>query len=100
MSINDKLTKQQAIDKLIDEFDFKSVQIALKALNWEWYEYQGVPNENQLKEYAKQLLNDAYEEGITKISSTSGFIAQYKKGREDMLVLEFNLARKGIFYIN
>lgn len=100
MSINGKLTKEEAIETLLNEFDFKIVHIALKALNWEWYEYQGVPSVEQLKEYAKDLLNNSYEEGITKISSTSGFIAQYKKGREDFLLLEFNLVTKGIFYIN
>ncbi len=100
MSINGQLTKEEAIEKLLNEFDFKSVHIALKALNWEWYEYQGVPSENQLKDYAKKLLNDCYENNVIKISSTSGFKAQYKKGREDMLFLEFNITSKSVFYIN
>lgn len=100
MSINAELTKDEAIEKLLNEFNFETIYIALKALDWQWYEFNAVPTIEQLKNYAKQLLYDAYENQVLRISSTSGFIAEYKKGREDCLNLKFNLCNSSVFYIN
>lgn len=100
MSINGELTKEEAIEKLINEFNFETVHIALKALDWQWYEFKAVPSIEQLKNYARQLLYDSYDNGVIGISSTTGFVTQLIKGREDCLNLKYNLCTSSVFYTN
>ena len=97
--MDEKLTKQEAINSLIEKFDFVRVHKAMIALNWEWYEIQSTPNIEQLKQHARKLLNDCYEENILQISS-GGFVAKLTKHRENYLKLDFQLESSCVIYTN
>lgn len=71
-----KKKKLILINEILKNFNFKSVNIAMKSLNWEWYN-EGVPTVSQLKDCARDLLVRAVKEKTT--ISTGGFTAKYDK---------------------
>ena len=90
-------TKDEAIEAMLNKFDFNKVQFVMKSLNWEWHN-KGIPTIEDLKECAKDLLNTAYEEKIIQ-TSTGGFVASYdSKGQMKYLNLYFKLTNSSIFY--
>jgi hypothetical protein len=96
-----KLTNEEAIEDLLDKFNFNKVQKAMEILNWEWASAEnGIPTIYELRKTARSILKDAYETGVTKVS-TGGFSAKYDgKGREKWLYLEFKLTSESTFYTN
>lgn len=62
-------------------FDFKAVHEAMKALNWEWMQEDGlrVPTPKEMEKNAKVLFNDAYENYKTEgegYTASGGFEVQ------------------------
>lgn len=62
------------INEIINQFDFKRVQKAMFALDWEWYSSEGVPSIKEMKDCAKSLLSHASEK-IDSTVMTGGFLA-------------------------
>jgi len=84
--VKQKLTVEDMIDEIMEEFDFVKVERIMFHLNWRWAsEYKRTPNIDELKEAAEERLRDAaesrlgnfideyHELGIT--SATGGFKA-------------------------
>jgi hypothetical protein len=86
--VKQKLTVEDMIKEIMEEFDFARVRKAMVALDWKWgtlNDSVGIPNIDELKEEAEQRLIDAvelrlggyrdehHEVGI--ISATGGFKA-------------------------
>ena len=97
--MNETFTNEEAIEDLLDKFDFNKVQIAMTALNWKWaIAEDGIPTIYELRKTARKLLKDAFESGVTEVS-TGGFTAKYDgKDTEKWLNLEFNLTGSSTFY--
>jgi hypothetical protein len=84
--VKQKLTVEDMIDEIMEEFDFARVRKAMVALDWKWggSDYR-IPNIDELREAAEERLRDAvelrlggyrdehHEVGI--ISATGGFKA-------------------------
>ncbi len=83
----------QKINYVLSEFDFKKVEAAMKAVNWQYFDLLNkslyFPNVEQLKEMARHVLSlVALEEDC--IVESGGFVAKrYKDGH---LRLHFRLA--------
>ncbi len=76
-----------AIDDVLNDFDFDSVQVAMTKLDWKWY-IDGVrrtPTTDELKTTASLLLRDAVNRHkLTKrgaFSQHGGLCAEIKYGR-------------------
>jgi hypothetical protein len=84
--VKQKLTVEDMIDEIMEEFNFDKVQDAMLHLNWKWgMSNYRTPDIDELKETSERLLRDAaesrlgnfidthHEVGIT--SATGGFKA-------------------------
>jgi hypothetical protein len=83
----------QKVNYVLSEFDFKKVEAAMKAVNWQYFDLLNkslyYPNVEQLKETARYILSLV---ALKKdyIVETGGFVAKrYKDGH---LSLHFRLA--------
>lgn len=75
-----EIAKEKIINDIMSEFDFEKVLSVMTALNWRWaYSMSptGVPTLYEIKETARNLLNEAYD-GKTNIA-TGGFCAEYNE---------------------
>jgi hypothetical protein len=75
--------QQDALDNIMDSFDFDQVHKVMVFLNWKWANGKGsleVPEKYELRSEARRLLKMAIEEKTTV--STGGFIAEYREGEE------------------
>ena len=72
------------IDKVLDEFDFESVQKTMHALDWKYWDSEGPVSIGELRRTARYLLKEAM---LCKHTiGTGGFEAQRD---ENMLSLKF-----------
>lgn len=76
------INKQEAIDNIVDNFDWDKVHRTMVALKWVWYnngEY-GIPNIGQLFDCAIDLLHRAYDMSVEQKCNSSigtgGFYAR------------------------
>lgn len=75
--------QQDALDNIMDNFDFDQVHKVMVFLDWKWANSNGsleVPEKYELKGSARRLLKMAIEEKTTV--STGGFIAEYTEKEE------------------
>ena len=84
-----KVTKQEHIDEILDQFDFETVRKVMVALGWTWSSTDGqVPDIYNLRKVARDLLQRcANTESKNYFYSTGGFSAEKQDG--DTLILEF-----------
>lgn len=70
-------TKQQeAIDTIMDYFEFEKVHRVMKFLDWQWaLSEEGVPTEPELRQEARRLLKQSLMEKSSM--STGGFHTRY-----------------------
>jgi hypothetical protein len=76
--------QQDALDNIMDNFDFDQVHKVMVFLNWKWANGNGslgVPEKYELRGEARRLLKMAIEEKTTV--STGGFIAEYRESEVD-----------------
>lgn len=84
-----KKKKQDAIDEIMDNFDFGKVAKVMEGLNWRWANSETelqIPDVAELRKQARRLLKTALKEN-TGIA-TGGFKVTYLKD-EKFLHLEF-----------
>lgn len=90
-----KLTKEETVEKVIQNFDFDKVHRVMKSMNWGWWDTStedGVPSIGHVVLQAKRLLDQVYN----KVSagennyfiSTGGFEATARKYEYGEIVLE------------
>jgi len=75
--------QQDALDNIMDSFDFDKVHKVMVFLNWKWANGNGgleVPEKYELRSEARRLLKMAIEEKTTV--STGGFLAEYIEDEE------------------
>ena len=79
------------INEILNNFDFKKVNQAMKLLNWKWFYKESedkIPTITQLKKEAKNLLKQVIDCSEYSVCSTGGFVARKEFG---YLLLEFVL---------
>ena len=82
--------QQDALDNIMDNFDFDQVHKVMVFLNWKWVNSNGslgVPEKYELRSEARRLLKMAIEEKTTV--STGGFIAEYTDEKGGWMDLKF-----------
>lgn len=87
--------KKKELDYIMDHFNFSRVQKVMDFVGWKWAmfdEPSRVPNECELRECARDLLNRADESGGW--ISTGGFTAGYDDGR---VYLNFTLVEEEVW---
>ncbi len=65
---------QDAIDEIMDNFDFQKVHTTMKALKWAWAG-EGIPEIPSIKKQARRLLKDSLKNKTC--NATGGFHVQY-----------------------
>jgi hypothetical protein len=88
-----KVSINEQIESILDEFDFYKVQKVMQALNWNWATSNvenGTPTISELRKTARHLLKDVADVtlGYSKIG-TGGFYAQ--RDSEGCLTLSFTV---------
>lgn len=64
----------EAIEEILDEFDFHRVQQVMKALQWKYYNSDGdYPTIGELRRTARYLLRSVLEDEGTQTVGTGGF---------------------------
>lgn len=93
-----KISVDNQIDKILEEFDFEKVLVVMEALDWKWYEQDGetcrIPNIPKLVTSARRSLVNAYTE-LVKYSdrshmqtATGGFYATATRGDDGEIILD------------
>lgn len=88
------MKKEEAVNEILDEFDFEKVHKVVVALNWKWLTADtnyDVPTIGDLRKKARKLLNDVinYEKSDV-IMSAGGFEARREKYKDvTQIVLKF-----------
>ena len=84
-----KKKEKQAIEDILQDFDFERVYAAMEALEWTWFDSKGKTSSiKALKKTAKEVLENAVNEKTT--ISTGGFHAEYDKNKgSSFLTLSF-----------
>ena len=73
--------QQDAIDGIMDYFDFEKVLKVMELLEWEWQDAEeGIPTVPELRQQARRLLKMSLKEKTNP--STGGFHVMYES-RED-----------------
>ena len=91
------INKQKAIDDIIDNFKWEEVYMAMKALEWTWWDSGNeAPSIGQLLRCAMGLLNDAYDgaeiEKENYTVATGGFRVHALVDNETKEIFELRLA--------
>lgn len=86
------MTHQEAIDEIMDYFDFGKVEQVMVALNWRWV--NGIPSQADLRRQARTLLRRTLDEVSANsheyfLTATGGLSATYEQG---VLALNFSVA--------
>lgn len=82
-----KRKDREAIEKIMNNFDFERVHNVMLHLNWEWY-YEGVPSIKELKRIAKHLLEEVCENKWSSTGTGGFFVYRAAKG---ILTLHFSI---------
>ena len=85
MTLEQLLYKQR--DFIMDTFDFRKVSTVMEFLQWDWASANGVPEEWEIRQKARQLMNSvitsALKQPLTPHGlSTGGFHVNYRHGFE------------------
>ncbi|MCQ2737231.1 MAG: hypothetical protein MJ224_01320 [archaeon] len=67
----------QAIEDIMDNFEFDRIEILMKALNWKWASvnpmYLSIPTKAEIKKVALRLLNDVVKKYLEDYSFSNHF---------------------------
>ena len=70
---------QDAIDNIMDNFDFEKVHKTMKALKWVWAG-EGIPHITSIRKKARGLLKDAFQHKNNIV--TAGFHVHYSSDKD------------------
>lgn len=83
------MTKEEVIEKVLDEFDFYRVKKVMDVLDWQWWDAaEGVPSVSELRKKARSLLVQSFDNYPTFRLKTGGFSVE---NRDEVLSLSFEL---------
>jgi len=75
------MKKKEAIEHILDNFDFERVHKAMTALDWEWASTDGVPEIPDLRKEVRILLKDVSKRKEDKFFiGTGGFEVSKEDG--------------------
>lgn len=78
----------EAIESIMDNFDFDKVQKVMEFLNWKWVSTEnGIPSVQELRSQARRLIKEAIEEKVR--IATGGFRVDYFYEDEGYVELSF-----------
>lgn len=93
-----KISVDNQIDKILEEFDFEKVLVVMRALDWKWYEQDGetcrIPNIPKLVTSARRSLVSAHTELVKQSESSSmqvssgGFYATATREDDGEIILD------------
>lgn len=84
------MKRKEAIENILDHFDFERIYKAMKALDWTWASTDGVPEVPDLRKKARELLKEVSKRKEDRITiGTGGF--EVDKG-DGILRLKFVIA--------
>jgi len=87
--------QQNAIDEIMDWFDFEKVAKVMSFLEWKWISAEeGVPSVSEIRQEARKLLKQAIEQKTT--IGTGGFKVTYFN--DDYIKLEFIIEEMDVTY--
>jgi hypothetical protein len=91
---------QEAIDYIMDSFDFENVHTTMKALDWEWASAEDkIPSVFELKQKARELIKSAMQSKGKAIISSGGFTVMFDNTtRERHLQMTFNVEERGVVF--
>ena len=73
--------QQDAIDGIMDYFNFEKVLKVMELLEWEWQDAEeGIPTVPELRQQARRLLKMSLEEKTN--TSTGGFHVMYESNED------------------
>jgi hypothetical protein len=100
-----KLSREDQIKVILEETDFNKIQSVMTFLGWSWFDASApdkIPNVDELKEEAKRLLEDAYDDNNNESYSyiaTGGFTAtRLMYDGIKMLSLDFSISGWNLSY--
>lgn len=70
--------KQELIDEVMDNFDFKKVEQTMRFLNWTWV--NEVPNEKRLRSCVRDLIKTLQDDENCGFTATGGFVVTFEDG--------------------
>jgi hypothetical protein len=99
-----KLTQNDMIKEVMNNFDFERVQHAMDLMNWTWYNTKKAPSIDELKKAARHHLDRVIQQALSPdnteshhvswMSASGGFVARAwktKKNNLSRLTLDFVL---------
>jgi hypothetical protein len=86
MEISMDAKKLEAIEDVLDYFDFDKVHKVMTCLNWTWHDTEGVPMVGDLRKRARELLKEVPVGGYR---ATGGF--EVRQPEENYYSLAFVL---------
>jgi hypothetical protein len=91
---------QEAIDYIMDSFDFEKVHITMKALGWEWASAEDkIPSVFELRQSARRLIKSVMKSKGKMIASTGGFTVMFDNTTtERHLQMTFNVHEMGVVF--
>ena len=84
------MKKKEAIEHILDNFDFEKVHETMTSLDWTWHSTDGVPEIPDLRKEARRLLKDVAKRKENKFFISTGGFQVYKEG--GYLELKFVIA--------
>jgi hypothetical protein len=87
--------QQNAIDEIMDWFDFEKVAKVMSFLEWKWISAEeGVPSVGEIRQQARKLLKQVIEQKTT--IATGGLRVTYYN--DDYIKLEFIIEEMDVTY--
>ena len=77
----------RVVDEILDNFDFKKVQLCMWTLDWKWYESH-VPSVEELRKAGRELLLSLCAETEPEAAASCGGFVAYKSRGEVHLAFE------------
>ncbi len=88
-ALEDYKNKNKAINYIIDQLDTERIRKVMKYLDWHWANYEGIPDDFEIRQEARKLLEQLVFEDYNFLE-TGGFRAErLKDGDEEYYSLNF-----------
>lgn len=91
------MNRQEQIDEVMDHFDFEKVHKVMTALEWTYWDTDGVPELFRLRRTARKLLNYAMDDAektelvsVWYSTGTGGFNVSSRKVETGAIRLKMN----------
>jgi len=83
------------IEQVIKDFDFKSVQKVMKALDWKWIGSDDIPTVKEMKDTVRGLIQKLQDDSLAMIGTGGFFVV--RNGDDFVLSFEIESVDSGDF---